>query len=210
MIQTGVLRRLLAFTELTFSISMIEAWWRSLKHQWLFLHPLESVATVRRLVAFYVQETTTCFRIRRFEDRRRTRCTSAPGTRSRRTSGHARPPPAKHAWRPTNRRPARRARPSTRPHDRRPNHHSDHAPRALMRLKARLKKRDHVRFPQSRGIEACPGSDAVSRTPAAALNGENSRAKVQNVREDSWADRDKKGTIGDTFGRERKRNLENC
>ena len=28
---TGVLRRVLAFTELTFSNSMIEAWWRSLK-----------------------------------------------------------------------------------------------------------------------------------------------------------------------------------
>jgi hypothetical protein len=35
---------------------MIEAWWRSLKHQWLFLHPLDSVATIRRLVAFYVDE----------------------------------------------------------------------------------------------------------------------------------------------------------
>ena len=56
LIETGVLRRLLAFTELKFSNSMIEAWWRSLKHQWLFLHPLESVATIRRLVAFYVQE----------------------------------------------------------------------------------------------------------------------------------------------------------
>jgi putative transposase len=56
LIHTGVLRRLLAFTELKFSNSMIEAWWRSLKHQWLFLHSLESVATVRRLVAFYVQE----------------------------------------------------------------------------------------------------------------------------------------------------------
>jgi hypothetical protein len=56
LIETGVLRRLLAFTELKFSNSMIEAWWRSLKHQWLFLHPLESVATVRRLVAFYVDE----------------------------------------------------------------------------------------------------------------------------------------------------------
>ncbi|AMY09409.1 hypothetical protein LuPra_02624 [Luteitalea pratensis] len=33
---------------------MIEAWWRSLKHQWLFLHGLDSVATVRRLVTFYV------------------------------------------------------------------------------------------------------------------------------------------------------------
>jgi hypothetical protein len=29
---------------------------RSLKHQWLFLHPLESVATIRRLVTFYVDE----------------------------------------------------------------------------------------------------------------------------------------------------------
>ena len=35
---------------------MIEAWWRSLKHHWLFLHSLDSVATVRRLVAFYVEE----------------------------------------------------------------------------------------------------------------------------------------------------------
>ena len=31
LIETGVLRRLLAFTELKFSNSMIEAWWRSLK-----------------------------------------------------------------------------------------------------------------------------------------------------------------------------------
>jgi len=45
---------MLALTELTFSNSMIEAWWRSLKHQWLFLHSLDSVSTVRRLVAFYV------------------------------------------------------------------------------------------------------------------------------------------------------------
>jgi putative transposase len=42
LIDTGVLRRLLAFTELKFSNSMIEAWWRALKHQWLFLHPLET------------------------------------------------------------------------------------------------------------------------------------------------------------------------
>jgi len=32
LIATGVLRRVLAFTELKFSNSMIEAWWRSLKH----------------------------------------------------------------------------------------------------------------------------------------------------------------------------------
>jgi putative transposase len=56
LIITGVLRRVLAFTELRFSNSMIEAWWRSLKHQWLFLHSLDSVTTVRRLVEFYVDE----------------------------------------------------------------------------------------------------------------------------------------------------------
>ena len=56
LITTGVLRRVLAFTELKFSNSMIEAWWRSLKHQWLFLHSLDSVTTVRRLVEFYVHE----------------------------------------------------------------------------------------------------------------------------------------------------------
>ena len=56
LISTGVLRRVLAFTELKFSNSMIEAWWRSLKDQWLFLHSLDSVTTVRRLVAFYVDE----------------------------------------------------------------------------------------------------------------------------------------------------------
>ena len=56
LITTGILRRVLAFTELQFSNSMIEAWWRSLKHQWLFLHSLDSVTTVHRLVTFYVDE----------------------------------------------------------------------------------------------------------------------------------------------------------
>jgi putative transposase len=56
LIASDVLRRVLAFTELKFSNSMIEAWRRSLKHQRLFLHSLDSVTTVRRLVAFYVDE----------------------------------------------------------------------------------------------------------------------------------------------------------
>ena len=56
LITSGILRRVLAFTELQFSNSMIEAWWRSLKHQWLFLHALDSVTTVHRLVTFYVDE----------------------------------------------------------------------------------------------------------------------------------------------------------
>ena len=56
LVDRGLLRRVLAYTELKFSNSMIEAWWRSLKHQWLFLHSLDAAATVRRLVEFYVQQ----------------------------------------------------------------------------------------------------------------------------------------------------------
>jgi hypothetical protein len=56
LIHTGVLRRLLVFTELKFSNSMIEAWWRSLKHQWLFPHSVDGITIVRRLGAFYVDK----------------------------------------------------------------------------------------------------------------------------------------------------------
>ena len=45
---------MLALRDVTFSNSMIEAWWRTLKHQWLFLNTLDSSATVSRLVGFYV------------------------------------------------------------------------------------------------------------------------------------------------------------
>ncbi len=48
------LTRVLAQVEITFSSSMIEAFWRSLKHSWLYLHSLDSLAGLRRLVEFYV------------------------------------------------------------------------------------------------------------------------------------------------------------
>ena len=110
LIHTGILCRLLAFTELKFSNSMIEAWWRSLKHQWLFLHPLDSVTTVRRLVRSTLTNTIACFPIRRFTDRRRMRCTSAPGMRYQPTCGHARLRRAGLALRPTVWRRARHVR----------------------------------------------------------------------------------------------------
>jgi transposase InsO family protein len=55
LIESGLLRRLLALRDVTFSNSLIEAWWRTLKHQWLFLNTLDSRASVTRLVAFYVE-----------------------------------------------------------------------------------------------------------------------------------------------------------
>ena len=95
-VATGVLRRLLAITELKFSNSMIEAWWRSLKHQWLFLHPLESVATIRRLVAFYVDEhkraSTFGFRGQTPDEMYFGTGDAVPADLS-----HARPPRAEHA-----------------------------------------------------------------------------------------------------------------
>lgn len=50
------LRRVLAQVDVSYSNSIIEAWWRSLRHQWLYLNQLDSIASVRRLVTFYVHE----------------------------------------------------------------------------------------------------------------------------------------------------------
>jgi hypothetical protein len=50
----GPLARVGAQVEVTFSNSMIEAFWRSLKHSWLFLHALDNFAALARLVEFYV------------------------------------------------------------------------------------------------------------------------------------------------------------
>ena len=55
LIEAGMFWRVLALRDVTFSNSMIEAWWRILKHQWLFLNTLDSVETVSRLVGFYVR-----------------------------------------------------------------------------------------------------------------------------------------------------------
>lgn len=52
----SILERVIAQIDVTFSNSLIEAWWRSLKHQWLFLNHLDSLATLRKLIEFYVAE----------------------------------------------------------------------------------------------------------------------------------------------------------
>ena len=55
-IESGLMKRVLAQTEIRFSNSLIESWWRVLKHQWLYLNALDTVTTVRKLVAFYVEQ----------------------------------------------------------------------------------------------------------------------------------------------------------
>jgi transposase InsO family protein len=52
----SALKRVLAQVDVSFSNSLIEAWWRSLKHGWLFLNTLDSFAAVERLVASYVDQ----------------------------------------------------------------------------------------------------------------------------------------------------------
>lgn len=56
LVESGLLTRLLAMTDILASNSLIESWWRVIKHQWLYLNTLDSVGAVEKLVAFYVGE----------------------------------------------------------------------------------------------------------------------------------------------------------
>ena len=59
LVSDGILKLILAQTDLSFSNSMIEAFWRVMKHQWLFLNQLDSLTKLRRLVEFYVNQHNT-------------------------------------------------------------------------------------------------------------------------------------------------------
>ncbi len=59
LVDSGLLRRRLAQTDISFSNSLIESWWRALKHQWLFLNTLDTVTRLKKLVSFYVDEHNT-------------------------------------------------------------------------------------------------------------------------------------------------------
>jgi transposase InsO family protein len=48
------LTRVLAQVEVAFSNSMIEAFWRSLKHSWIYMHNLDNFTALRRIIEFYV------------------------------------------------------------------------------------------------------------------------------------------------------------
>ena len=52
-----MLNRILALVEVAFSNSMIETCWRSLSHQWLYLHMLDSLGSVKRLIAVWWIDT---------------------------------------------------------------------------------------------------------------------------------------------------------
>ena len=52
----GSIKRVLAQVDVRFSNSMIEAWWRQLKHNRLYLNSLDTFATVEQSIRFYVKE----------------------------------------------------------------------------------------------------------------------------------------------------------
>ena len=56
---SACLNRILAQVDVAYSNSMIEAFWRSLKHQWLYLNSLDSIERLRVLVEFFVQQHNT-------------------------------------------------------------------------------------------------------------------------------------------------------
>jgi putative transposase len=185
LIQSGVLRRLLAFAELEFSNSTIEAWWRSLQHQWLFLHPLDSITTVRRLAAFYVDEHNRVRLHSAFRGQTPDEMYFGTGDAILTTCVRRRPPPAGHGRKQIDQRRARHARRSTQPRDNEAHRHAAH--------------RDPIRTRASGGGAGMTGPHVhasrlatVSGIRVTAGDGAgyciidgNSRATVQNVREDS-------------------------
>ena len=56
LVTSGTIQRILAQVDVVFSNSMIESWWRMLKHWWLYLNTLESIDDVRKQTEFYVDQ----------------------------------------------------------------------------------------------------------------------------------------------------------
>ena len=56
LVSDGTIKLILAQVDIVESNSMIEAWWRQLMHQWLYLNELDSANSVRKLVSFYVEQ----------------------------------------------------------------------------------------------------------------------------------------------------------
>ena len=56
LVDVGVVDRVLALVEVAYSNSIVEAYWRSLKHEWLFLNSLHNASELEKLVAFHVEQ----------------------------------------------------------------------------------------------------------------------------------------------------------
>jgi putative transposase len=56
LVRDGLFSLIIGQIDVVESNSMIEAFWKSMKYAWLFLHPLDTRETVEKLVRFYVSE----------------------------------------------------------------------------------------------------------------------------------------------------------
>ena len=56
LVDDGVIHRVLALVEVAYSNSIIEAYWRSLKHEWLYLSQLDNVRALDKLVGFHIEQ----------------------------------------------------------------------------------------------------------------------------------------------------------
>ena len=56
LISSELITRILALVQVDFSNSIVEAFWRSAKYQWLYLNELRTISDVRRLVTFFVEQ----------------------------------------------------------------------------------------------------------------------------------------------------------
>jgi transposase InsO family protein len=56
LVANGAIQRILAQVDVVFSNSMIESWWRMLKHFWLYLNMLATIDDVRKQTGFYVDQ----------------------------------------------------------------------------------------------------------------------------------------------------------
>ena len=59
LISSNLIMRILALVQVDFSNSIVEAFWRSAKHQYLYFHELRTIREVERLVAFFVEQHNT-------------------------------------------------------------------------------------------------------------------------------------------------------
>jgi putative transposase len=59
LVNSELIKRTLALVDVDFSNSIVESFWRSAKHQWLYLNELRTAADVRRLVAFFMAQHHT-------------------------------------------------------------------------------------------------------------------------------------------------------
>jgi transposase InsO family protein len=59
LIQSGIIKRTIAQLDISFSNSMIESFFRTIKHRWLFMLSLDDLASVRKHVGVFIEDYNT-------------------------------------------------------------------------------------------------------------------------------------------------------